>query len=398
MTVSDAAINELMSEFCCLFLLDLINPRRSVENGDRCSDVSWRSAGVIMAGEQKVRTVQDCQIVPDKVSTEQQSLVLVKKLLAIAVSSITYLRGLFPEAAYGQKYVGDMKVLILREHSCPGAQQIVHCYGSLIYPFTVIQAILSRAMHNVTECYQFKIKYTEKGPQMDFESTSSHSLTNLACDNTKKSSMVLVRKLYMLMQNLGPLPDDVCLNMKLFYYDEVTPQEYQPPGFKEDSNGILACEREPLTLNMGQVITPFHSIKMTVTTEKRRLELHGDDMEERVSTKWSLKVFKDEMISEESVQQDCGNKENVITDAGIELSETQETMQQAYRTSKEDASTTKNDSVVKRTEDFEVDVRKTRSGCVYDHQISQLEFPLSQDPQPSVPKKRKCSVPKNHCL
>ncbi|TRZ03782.1 hypothetical protein DNTS_031511 [Danionella cerebrum] len=79
-----------------------------------------------MAGEQKVRTVQDCQIVPDKVSTEQQSLVLVKKLLAIAVSSITYLRGLFPEAAYGQKYVGDMKVLILREHSCPGAQQIVH--------------------------------------------------------------------------------------------------------------------------------------------------------------------------------------------------------------------------------------------------------------------------------
>ncbi len=45
-------------------------------------------------------------MLPDVVSTEQQSLVLVKKLLAIAVSSITYLRGLFPEKAYGHKYVG----------------------------------------------------------------------------------------------------------------------------------------------------------------------------------------------------------------------------------------------------------------------------------------------------
>lgn len=45
-------------------------------------------------------------MLPDVVTTEQQSLVLVKKLLAIAVSSITYLRGLFPEKAYGSKYVG----------------------------------------------------------------------------------------------------------------------------------------------------------------------------------------------------------------------------------------------------------------------------------------------------
>lgn len=52
-------------------------------------------------------------MLPDVVATEQQSLVLVKKLLAIAVSSITYLRGLFPEKAYGSKYVGgksDSKV------------------------------------------------------------------------------------------------------------------------------------------------------------------------------------------------------------------------------------------------------------------------------------------------
>lgn len=40
--------------------------------------------------------------------------------------------------------------------------------------------------------------------------------------DTKKASILLIRKIYILMQNLGPLPNDVCLTMKLFYYDEGT--------------------------------------------------------------------------------------------------------------------------------------------------------------------------------
>lgn len=42
----------------------------------------------------------------------------------------------------------------------------------------------------------------------------------MSCSNTKKASILLVRKLYTLMQNLGPLPDSISLNMKLAYYEE----------------------------------------------------------------------------------------------------------------------------------------------------------------------------------
>uniref|UniRef100_A0A673IMQ0 HORMA domain-containing protein 1-like n=1 Tax=Sinocyclocheilus rhinocerous TaxID=307959 RepID=A0A673IMQ0_9TELE len=239
------------------------------------------------------------------------------------------------------------------------------CFCTLLY---------FRSFHlclKVTECYQFKINYTEKGPQMDFESKNGQSLTKMACDNTQKSSMLLVRKLYMLMQNLGPLPDNICLNMKLFYYDEVTAQEYQPPGFKDDDNETLIFEREPVNLTMGEVVTPFHSLRMNVTTE------HG-------------------MMSETSVQQECMTKEKVIIDAGIEYSETQENSQQAHRSSKEDFDITnaKMDSLVNKTADLKVNARKTRSGRIFEPQISQLVFPLSQDPQPSAPKRRKVSVPK----
>lgn len=42
----------------------------------------------------------------------------------------------------------------------------------------------------------------------------------MSCSNTKKASILLVRKLYTLMQYLGPLPDSVCLSMTLSYYDD----------------------------------------------------------------------------------------------------------------------------------------------------------------------------------
>uniref|UniRef100_A0A4W5QKW7 HORMA domain containing 1 n=1 Tax=Hucho hucho TaxID=62062 RepID=A0A4W5QKW7_9TELE len=223
------------------------------------------------------------QLLPNVVSTEQQSLIVVKKLLAIAVSSITYLRGLFPEKAYGKKYVEEQKVMILREErTCPGASQIVQwlVYStkpqweipvlySTLWPNPFPLSWLDYLFSKVTECYQFKVQYTEKGPKIDFE---RYSFVNVS---TKKSSILLVRKLYTLMQNLGPLPENVCLNMKLSYYDDVTPQDYQPPGFMEGDSDSMQFEKEPVNLTMGEVVTPFHTLKVGVTTERERLEQEG---------------------------------------------------------------------------------------------------------------------------
>lgn len=39
-------------------------------------------------------------------------------------------------------------------------------------------------------------------------------------ENTKRASMLLIRKLFLLMQNLDILPNKVYLTMKLYYYDD----------------------------------------------------------------------------------------------------------------------------------------------------------------------------------
>ncbi|KFP90764.1 HORMA domain-containing protein 1, partial [Apaloderma vittatum] len=222
-------------------------------------------------------------VFPSKITTEQQSLMLVKRLLAVAVSCITYLRGIFPESAYGTRYMDDVCVKILKEDkSCPGSSQLVKwmlgCYDALqkkyVSPpvsfgcFTCIETLVS----TITECYHFKFKYTHNGPLLDISSTTKRNDSTITCADTKKASILLIRKIYVLMQNLSPLPNDVCLTMKLFYYDEVTPPDYQPPGFKEGECEGMIFEGEPMYLNVGEVPTPFHMLKVKVTTEKQRME------------------------------------------------------------------------------------------------------------------------------
>ncbi|XP_076594045.1 HORMA domain-containing protein 1 [Chaetodon auriga] len=347
---------------------------------------------------QQVRTSQDTQLLPNQVLSEQQSLVVMKKLLAIAVSGITYLRGLFPEKAYGSKYVEDQKVMILREErSCPGASQIVQwlqgCFDAIQkkYLRAVLMSIYTDPENpqKVTEFYQFRIQYTVKGALMDFES-SNNNKTSMSCGNTKKASVLLVRKLYTLMQNLGPLPDSVCLNMRLAYYDDVTPQSYQPPGFKEADGDTVEFEREPVKLTMGEVVTPFHTLKMDMTTERQRLEQVEENV--HVTEKWVLNIQEEGVLSQSRVIEDGEKPDDENTH--LDNTEVQRSSHEKI-SSREDVS--EMDTLLKRTSDTEGGLKRTRSGRIIGSTtVCQYNIPNSQEKAPaSAPqKKRKFSEPK----
>lgn len=93
-----------------------------------------------------------------------------------------------------------------------------------IYLKTIVLAVYNSLEdpQTVSECYQFKFKYTSNGPIMAFIIKNQSSESSMSSADTKKASILLIRKIYVLMQNLEPLPNDVCLTMKLFYYDEGT--------------------------------------------------------------------------------------------------------------------------------------------------------------------------------
>ncbi|XP_052545713.1 HORMA domain-containing protein 2 isoform X2 [Tympanuchus pallidicinctus] len=229
----------------------------------------------------KNKSSKEFLLFPNKITTKQQSVVLVKRLLAISVSCITYLRGLFPESSYGTHYLDDLCLKILREDkSCLGSFQIVKwiqgCFDALEkqYLHVAVLAMYTNPEEpeTVTELYQFKFKYKQEVPEMDIISNRTNSVNGVCSEDMKQACSLLIRKLYLLMQNLGPLPNDISLTMKLLYYNDVTPDDYQPPGFKKDDNpGDLLFDGDPVNLKLGSVSTGFHTLKVKVTTENKRM-------------------------------------------------------------------------------------------------------------------------------
>ncbi|PKK18482.1 HORMA domain-containing protein 1 isoform X3 [Columba livia] len=369
-----------------------------------------------MATAQKQRNcvnLQSAVVFPTKISTEQQSLMLVKRLLAVAVSCITYLRGIFPESAYGTRYMDDVCVKILREDkNCPGSTQLVKwmlgCYDALQkkYLRMIVLAVYTHPEdpQTITECYHFKFKYTHNGPLLDFSSKDKRNDSTITCADTKKASILLIRKIYVLMQSLSPLPNDVCLTMKLFYYDEVTPSDYQPPGFKEGECEGMVFEGEPLYLNVGEVPTPFHMLKVKVTTEKQRME-HVDKSifkhgENSVPLR-ELRVDGDEPEREnQDVNEDPVLDNKVEERNNINISEAQEPnlpceedeVTKAGGSQGLCVSNPQVDRLASKTAELHMSESRTRSGKIFQTStVHHFELSSSQD---VLPKRRKMSEPK----
>lgn len=175
-------------------------------------------------------------------------------------------------------------------------------------------------LQHITEAYQFKFKYTEKGPQMDIQRfgpvlcvclwfrwclccylmlmcpRNNDVEMHVTVEDTKRASVLLIRKLFLLMQNLNILPNNVYLTMKLYYYDDsecdgpqvveivlcenehiglcssVTPADYQPPGFKEGECDSLWFEGTAVHFRVGEVQTVFHTLRVRVSAEEGRLK------------------------------------------------------------------------------------------------------------------------------
>ncbi|CAE1230074.1 HORMA domain-containing protein 1,HORMA domain-containing protein 2 [Acanthosepion pharaonis] len=204
---------------------------------------------------------------PNEQITEQQSTLFVKKLLAVAVSNITYLRAMFPEQAFGDRSLEELNLKILRDDSsCPGACQVIKwmkgCFDALDkkYLERLIIGIYTNPndLNSIIESYTFKFSYTQNG--IDIYRNGNKITGAETATETRKATIQLLRTIIVLNQTLKPLPDDVWLTVKLYYHDEVTPPDYEPPGFKaadsDTSKTILDKTSKKLTGDKDVVCCP----------------------------------------------------------------------------------------------------------------------------------------------
>src|SRR5690349_14026122 len=78
--------------------------------------------------------------------------------------------------------------------------------------------------------------------------------------------------------------------MKLLYYDERTPTDYQPEFFRACEEEIPFFQSKPVKVKMGTVSTPYHSLTMKIQTlvDSFDEESQGAQRERVSKMQWSV--------------------------------------------------------------------------------------------------------------
>uniref|UniRef100_T1IXW8 HORMA domain-containing protein n=1 Tax=Strigamia maritima TaxID=126957 RepID=T1IXW8_STRMM len=205
--------------------------------------------------------------------TQKQSVLFMKKLLVMAVSNITYLRNILPEYAFEDKALLGLKLKILKDQVNPKASQMIKwlkgCFDALERQY-LRQMIIGIYEKNcdpecLLESYNFRFSYQD-GLSVTVDKNDSETFRT----TTRTSTLTMLRTILVLTNSLDALPNDVKMIIKLHYYDEKTPEDYQPPGFRDCPNENFTYAVPPLNIEVGEVETPFNILKLRVKTDSRQ--------------------------------------------------------------------------------------------------------------------------------
>ena len=182
--------------------------------------------------------------------TQLQSTVFVRKLLAIAVSNIAYTRVMFPEDAFTDRLLDGLNLKILKnDKSCPFAEQLILWLHGVFdavekkYLRMLVVGIYKNPsdLNTLLEMYTFRFAYND-ATELEIYSGDRKITSASTANQTRKATISLLHNLMLLTGMLKPLPQDVGFTMKLCYYEDVTPEDYEPPGFQAAESDLICME------------------------------------------------------------------------------------------------------------------------------------------------------------
>ncbi|KAJ3294952.1 DNA binding protein [Borealophlyctis nickersoniae] len=231
------------------------------------------------------RPTQTTQAIP----TQAQSLNLVRNLLGTTIGAITYLRMLFPEENFKDTSLNGMALKsLVRDYSIE-ADELMDwlekgCYDALEkqYLKTMIFGIYLDPDNpdKLVESYTFQFSYPEKDLWcVTIDAAGKETFRLKTRNEIMSATAVMLRRLLILTQTLKPLPENAYVTMKLYYYDEVTPLDYEPPFFQAgDDTKKFYFETKPEKIKIGQVDTPHHAVNLQVQTASDGIQPTRDDV------------------------------------------------------------------------------------------------------------------------
>ncbi|KAL5552602.1 hypothetical protein UlMin_040003 [Ulmus minor] len=206
--------------------------------------------------------------------TEQDSLLLTRNLLRIAIFNISYIRGLFPEKYFNDKSVPalEMKIKKLMPMDAESRRLIdwmeKGVYDALQkkYLKSLLFCVCEAVDGPMIEEYSFSFSYSGSDSEevsMNINRSGSKKGGTFKCNSTaeitpnqmRSSACKMVRTLVQLMRTLDKMPEERTVLMKLLYYDDVTPADYEPPFFRgcTEEEACNPWAKSPLKMEVGNV-------------------------------------------------------------------------------------------------------------------------------------------------
>jgi hypothetical protein len=114
-----------------------------------------------------------------------------------------------------------------------------------------------------TVCDLPRFSYKDGEAAIKVEGSAGRRITKKTIQRDTQS---LLRSVLVLTQSLQPVPDGCHISGMLTYYDDVTPQDYNPAGFVPDG---LVLPRVPAgtgCLQCGKVATRHHALGLRAHT------------------------------------------------------------------------------------------------------------------------------------
>lgn len=117
----------------------------------------------------------------------------------------------------------------------------------------------------VLETYEFGFTYTDANVSLTFSINDSKRITYAA----RKNAIRILRGIFNDTQKLKELPDNVYMNMKLTYYDDVTPVDYEPPCFKAAQNSEFFFDGKKVALTEGKLNGHWLKLKFNMNVSEK---------------------------------------------------------------------------------------------------------------------------------
>ncbi|KAK6281801.1 hypothetical protein POUND7_015626 [Theobroma cacao] len=254
--------------------------------------------------------------------TEQDSLLLTRNLLRIAIFNISYIRGLFPE-----KYFNDKSVPALGVYDALQKK----------YLKTLLFCICESIDGAMIEQYSFSFSYSRSDSQevsMNINRTGNkkqggtfkcNSTTEITPNQMRSSACKMVRTLVQLMRTLDKMPEERTILMKLLYFDDVTisllrmkvfnlnkdgdslidqaqPLDYEPPFFRgcTEEEAHNPWTKNPLKMEVGNVNSKHFVLALKVKSVLDPCGDENDDIQDDEVSLGADSVQRDESSDSDS--------------------------------------------------------------------------------------------------